>query len=226
MRNNKGQFKLVPIKDRFYSKVSLPNENGCMLWRGAKDSWGYGHLTVNKTTVKAHRLSYILQNGDIPKKMYICHTCDIPACVNPSHLFLGTPKDNMQDCITKKRFPPPLRGELNPASKLNDGVVREIIDLLKYGYTQVEISDIYGVTTQNINYIHHNKSWKHVARDLQPTGNKGDKNGRAKLTTEKVIEIKGLLKMGESTISIANKHGVKRECISAIKCNKNWRHIP
>ncbi len=225
MRNSKGQYDAVPLKERFYSKVSLPNKNGCMLWSGAKDSWGYGHLTVNKTTVKAHRLSYILHKGNIQKEMYICHTCDTPACVNPEHLFVGTPKDNSQDCIAKGRFKKTQLGDDVATSKLDTKSVLEIIDLLKYGYTQVEIAEIYGVTTQNIHYIHHNKSWKHIARDLQPTGNKGGKNGRAKLTTEKVMEIKSLLRKGESTISIANKYGVKRECISAIKCNKNWRHV-
>ena len=211
-------------KQRFYSKVNLPNDHGCMLWFGAKDSWGYGHLNIYKKETKAHRLSYEIYFGAIPKGFYVCHTCDTPACVAPTHLFLGTPKDNSQDCLSKGRFKNS-QGELNGASKLDLKSVMEVIDLLKHGYSQTEIADIHGVTNTNIGYIHNNKSWAHVPRDLKPNGNKGEINGRAKLTVEKVIGIKKLLSLGESCPSIAKKHSVSKECISKIKQNINWRHV-
>tara|TARA_R110000822_G_scaffold310340_2_gene442670 strand:+ start:2171 stop:2659 length:489 start_codon:yes stop_codon:yes gene_type:complete len=161
MRNSKGQFESTSLNDRFFSKVSLPNENGCMLWFGAKDSWGYGHLTINKTTKKAHRLAYEMTKGEILKGMFICHTCDTPSCVNPDHLFLGSPRDNVIDCIKKGRFPLN-KGERVGNSKLNNRLVVEIRCLLNYGYSQREVSRMYGVTSQNINLIHHNKAWRHV----------------------------------------------------------------
>lgn len=65
---------------------------------------GYGQFNTSIKLVRAHRFSYELHFGKIPQGMFVCHKCDIPNCVNPEHLFLGTPKDNTQDCIRKGRF--------------------------------------------------------------------------------------------------------------------------
>src|SRR4030095_5139968 len=94
---------LNTYKTRFYSKVNLPNENGCMIWTASKLPNGYGQFTYKKKQIKAHRFSYVLHIGQIPKSMYVCHTCDNPSCVAPDHLFLGTAKDNAQDKMKKGR---------------------------------------------------------------------------------------------------------------------------
>lgn len=87
--------------------------SGCWIWIGATDGKGYGHMAsaYKKSPMKAYRVSYELFNGKIPKGLVVRHKCDIPSCVNPNHLEIGTQKDNMQDASK--------RGRLNPISLLN-----------------------------------------------------------------------------------------------------------
>ena len=87
---------------RFWAKVDKSGD--CWSWTGAKINWGYGQFRVGKDHMLAHRCSYEHATGEtIPDGMMVCHRCDVPACVNPAHLFLGTAKDNMQDMLTKGR---------------------------------------------------------------------------------------------------------------------------
>lgn len=89
---------------RFYEKVSLPDENGCMLWLAWTASGGYGQLWLNGRKVRAHRLAYIIFNGEeIPNGLVVRHTCDRPLCVAPDHLELGTVADNNRDTWERGR---------------------------------------------------------------------------------------------------------------------------
>jgi HNH endonuclease len=76
--------------------------SGCWIWIKA-GQYGYGYMILNKKKIRAHRLSWIIHNGDIPEGLLVCHKCDVKCCVNPNHLFLGTGDDNMQDMIKKNR---------------------------------------------------------------------------------------------------------------------------
>lgn len=96
----------MTLRERFWNNVDLPfnaTDEDCWLWKAAKDSCGYGRMSVNNTNSTMHRLSFELHKGSIPSGMLVCHTCDTPSCVNPSHLFLGTEKDNMRDMKSKGR---------------------------------------------------------------------------------------------------------------------------
>jgi len=99
-KNGPGRRKAVPWQDRI---IPEPN-SGCWLWEGSVDGCGYGMIVRNGKTLKVHRLAWEEANRQsIPKGMRICHRCDVPACCNPDHLFLGTQQDNIADMVRKGR---------------------------------------------------------------------------------------------------------------------------
>jgi len=89
--------------ERFWSKTKRNEKTGCLEWTAARYYNGYGVFRFPKGNVMAHRFSYELANGVHPGKMLVCHICDNPGCVEPSHLFLGTPSDNNNDKVRKGR---------------------------------------------------------------------------------------------------------------------------
>ena len=151
------------ILQRFNEKWLPHPRTGCWIWTGSLGSTGYGAFGAQGKTRKAHRVSWEIHNGEIPKHdsshgMCVCHKCDNPRCVNPSHLFLGTNTDNVRDMVRKGRHVPPI-GEFGGASKLTEADVRAIRNDAR---TTRKIAEDYPVSKSQIHSIKSGNSWKHI----------------------------------------------------------------
>ena len=149
----------VVEKERFWSKVQ--KARGCWTWTAACSRAGYGHLWVRGKCLLAHRVSWALHNGPIPPGLHVLHHCDNPPCIRPTHLFLGTPIDNMRDCAMKGRATK-ATGERNGRAKITEEHVREVWTLSQRGYLQREIAERYGISQVQVSSILTGKSWAHV----------------------------------------------------------------
>ena len=99
--NKKKRPRKTSEEERFWMKVDKTKT--CWLWTASKNSLGYGRFKFQGKTGGAHRYSYLLVNGPIPDGLCVCHKCDVRACVNPKHLWLGTISDNAKDMVSKNR---------------------------------------------------------------------------------------------------------------------------
>jgi len=155
---------------RFWSRVERTGWDRCWKWHGHKNPKGYGkfsaHLQLGDDC--AHRISYMLQYGNIPIGAHILHHCDNPECTNPTHLYAGTPFDNMRDKVLRGRVSR-LLGTEHPNAKLSDEKVAEIRRRYSGGSgrpykpnNQVSLAKEFGVSVTVINKVLHGKSWTHV----------------------------------------------------------------
>lgn len=150
--------KVRSLHDRFHEGYKINKKTGCWLWQGYIGIRKRGRMLVNGKYQSVHRISYQLHHGLIPKGKCICHTCDIEHCVNPNHLWAGTQKENIADCVKKKRNN---IGERNSRSKLTEHSIR----LIRLAYPETNgptLATRFGVHLQTIYRIVHRHNWKHI----------------------------------------------------------------
>lgn len=142
-----------PVEPRFWSQVRKTET--CWLWTGAKIGPStYGHMRVDGRWKSTHRVSWELHHGPIPKGLCVCHTCDVPACVRPAHLFLGTNRDNMIDMVKKGR------GLTERTYRLTKDDVYEIRAKVAEGHTQASIAREYDLSISHVSEVVRGLSWK------------------------------------------------------------------
>lgn len=137
---------------------------GCWLWLGKTDKDGYGCLGLPplgdpNRDPRVHRAAYKIYVGPIPENLIVCHSCDVPRCFNPEHLFLGTQADNVADRVRKgrSRF---AKGE-DYNRKLKNEDVLEIRRLHGIEY-QSSIAKKFGIAESMVSFIWNRKRWAHI----------------------------------------------------------------
>lgn len=146
-------------KERFFKHFE--KSEGCWIWQG-RIVKGYGVLFYKKN-LGAHRFSYLIHKGKIEKGLLICHHCDNPLCVNPEHLYQGTPKQNTQDAYARKRM---LVGEKHHYAKLKEEEVKLIFSSNAKG---VDLATKYNVSEDTVSRIRTGKLWKSVNSSIGGT---------------------------------------------------------
>lgn len=170
--------KIENLEEHFWSKVEIKGNDDCWEWKAARHYKGYGQYDTGERhgfDKKSHRMAWWLKNGD-PGNLHVLHTCDNPPCCNPSHLFLGTNQDNVNDKIKKGRHPTgkacvgygkPMicnRGEKNKFSKLKE---QEVISIFLDKRQQRCIAEEYGVSGTTIFQIRNGKKWGWLTNSIQ-----------------------------------------------------------
>jgi len=153
-----GRFISRSLADRFWEKVDKQGPDECWEWIGGKHNKGYGQIQAYSRLDKAHRVSWMINNGPIPENMCVLHHCDNPSCVNPAHLWLGTNADNVRDKMEKGREAHN-GGEKNGSAKLTEPKVRRVIAFLDAGYSHKKIAAFFNVSRSTITFINTGGTW-------------------------------------------------------------------
>lgn len=140
---------MAGVYGKFDEKVEPDPFGGCWLWSGAQNSEGYGHLQFQGKDWRAHRLSFIRHKGQIPEGKIVRHKCDVPSCVNPDHLELGTHADNGGDKARRKRS----------TASVPDSVVIAVRQSKQRG---VDVANHYGISKALVSLIRNNKRRNYV----------------------------------------------------------------
>ena len=206
--------RIPSIEATLLSQVLCNVETQCWEWQGAKDKGGYGKVK----NARAHRVFYELYHKEPAGKLFVCHECDNPGCVNPEHLFLGTALINKTDCVLKERA---AEGEINGYSKLTDEVVVRIREMYAYDDVKVStLSELFSTELSNIRAIVYGERWQHVGGPISPKAGFGKK-----VTAPLAIEIykecrDGLLSIKE----LAEKYDIAETNIRGIANGLIWAH--
>ena len=174
---------LLALADRKLWPRTIPEPNsGCLLWEGSLSSSGYGEVWEDgRGKHLAHRLSYTAARGEIPAGLFVLHKCDVRACVNPDHLFLGTIKDNSDDMIRKGRHPVCCNPERRRGWHVAGGKATGAKNLYKNGISPKAkltpaqaaairidrrkariIAGEYGISINSVHDIRQGRAWRHA----------------------------------------------------------------
>ena len=146
---------------RFWGLVAKAGDHDCWLWQGSKLHYGHGRFAIGgRKYVRAHRMAYELTYGPVASDIMVCHRCDVPACVNPAHLFLGTNADNMRDASLKGR----MHGKLTP-----DAVCALREEWNSSNLTAKQLGRKYGVTGSQVSLIARGKKHPHAPGPIATT---------------------------------------------------------
>lgn len=221
-----------PLAERFWEKVDKQGPIGpyldtqCWTWKASKNKRGYGLIGIAASRpAKAHRVSWILNLGEIPDNMFVLHRCHNTSCVNPEHLYLGTHLENSSDRVATHRQGA-LFGSRHPNSILAEADVYRILELRSLGRTATSIAKEFGVRPTTVTDICAGRSWCHVSKSqfnndlLRPGPLNGPKHPNHKITSEKLFSICLMRQQGHTFRHISEILGISTAAI--FKAHKRY----
>lgn len=154
----------ISLAERLERRSEYDPNSGCVLWSGYGTKQGYGVISIDGKTQLTHRVSFELNKGPIPDGLLVLHSCDTPACINPSHLRIGAVKDNTADMISRGRqkFGPGRRferGERGARARLTE---EQVLTIEKDGRSAKCIASEYGIGESTVRHIKNHNNWKHL----------------------------------------------------------------
>lgn len=225
------------VVERFWLKVERPEgPDACWLWTGDLSNNGYGTFTVGDDRSLAHRFAYALANGPIPDGLVLLHSCDMRACVRPSHLKPDTQQANMDDMWAKERgasgdrngarlYPTRMkRGEENGNARLTEAMVVEARRLASEGVPRREIALRLGgvATAQGLHNAIVGATWAHLPGAI-PVG-EGRRRMR-KLDDATANAVLARLATGERGVDVARAIGIDQRVVSAIRLGRTGNQV-
>ena len=214
---------------RFWGKVAKGRKDECWLWKTSITIHGYGQFWLSDMNAGAARVAWVIANQREPGELLVLHCCDVRACCNPAHLYLGTPADNMQDVKWRNRANP-RRGEDSPAARLSKIDVLKIREEVASGVSHRILAKRYDVGQSQISNIATGRQWAHVGGERTWIGYKGrrargEEHHAAKLTAEDVVKIRQAVAAGATYVEVAESYGIEQSNVYCIVKRKTWKHV-
>lgn len=209
------------LEQAFWAKVQKAGADECWPWTGAAGPSGHGQLRFRKKHTRATAVAWKFAHGDWPPTgKHLCHKCDNPPCCNPAHLFLGTPKDNMQDCIDKGRFRflAPRRGVLNNKARLTWELVAEVRRRYSASETISELARLLGFARSTLREVVNGRNWQ--SADVPRNPRRPPSHLTAKIDRQELVR---LYKAGVSRKELAAHFGASASQVSIVLCRLGFR---